>query len=208
MLSLPLTCIPSPILRKPLMCCYHRLVFIFYGIIKYSLFGLVSFTDYVSILRVIYVFLCVSSSFFSLLSNIPLYGYTTICLFINMQVWIWVVSSLSLLQITIILFGFFVLIWSWPSETDCTTNVMHVIDQQIVPGNMEGLRRRFPWWPSSKESACNAGATGEKGSVSELGRSPRGGHGNPLQYFCLKNHRRRSLVSYRPTLQTQRVGHD
>ena len=128
MLSLPLTCIPSPILRKPLMCCYHRLVFIFYGIIKYSLFGLVSFTDYVSILRVIYVFLCVSSSFFSLLSNIPLYGYTTICLFINMQVWIWVVSSLSLLQITIILFGFFVLIWSWPSETDCTTNVMHVID--------------------------------------------------------------------------------
>ena len=52
---------------------------------------------------------------------------------------------------------------------------------------MEGLRRRFPWWPSSKESACNAEATGEKDSVSELRRSPRGGHGNPLQYSCLEN---------------------
>ena len=25
------------------------------------------------------------------------------------------------------------------------------------------------------------------GSILELGRSPEGGHGNPLQYFCLEN---------------------
>ena len=38
-----------------------------------------------------------------------------------------------------------------------------------------------------KESACNVGDTGDVGSVLGLGRSPRGGHGNPLQYSCLEN---------------------
>ena len=36
----------------------------------------------------------------------------------------------------------------------------------------------------SKESACNVG---DLGSVLGLGRSPREGHGNPLQYSCLEN---------------------
>ena len=32
-----------------------------------------------------------------------------------------------------------------------------------------------------------------------LGRSPGGGHGNPLQYSCLeKHHEQRSLVGYSP----------
>ena len=35
-----------------------------------------------------------------------------------------------------------------------------------------------------EESACNAG---DLGSIPGLGRSPRGGHGNPLQYSCLEN---------------------
>ena len=35
-----------------------------------------------------------------------------------------------------------------------------------------------------KESACNAG---DLGSIPGLGRSPGGGHGNPLQYSCLEN---------------------
>ena len=35
-----------------------------------------------------------------------------------------------------------------------------------------------------KESACNAG---DLGSIPELGRSPGGGNGNPLQYSCLEN---------------------
>ena len=38
-----------------------------------------------------------------------------------------------------------------------------------------------------KESACNAGNAGDVGSIPELGRSPGGGHGNPLQYSCLEN---------------------
>ena len=42
-------------------------------------------------------------------------------------------------------------------------------------------------WLSSKESACSAGATEDMGSVPGSGRSPGGGHGNPLQYSCLEN---------------------
>ena len=43
-----------------------------------------------------------------------------------------------------------------------------------------------------KESTCNAG---DLGSIPGLGRSPGGGHGNPLQYSCLENpHGQRSLV--------------
>ena len=45
----------------------------------------------------------------------------------------------------------------------------------------------FPWWLSSKESACNAGDAGDVGSIPGLGRSPGGGHSNPLEYFCLEN---------------------
>ena len=39
----------------------------------------------------------------------------------------------------------------------------------------------------SKESTCNAGDAGGKGSIPRLRRSPRGGQGNPLQYSCLEN---------------------
>ena len=37
------------------------------------------------------------------------------------------------------------------------------------------------------ESACSAGDTGDAGSMPGLGRSPGGGHGNPLLYSCLEN---------------------
>ena len=42
----------------------------------------------------------------------------------------------------------------------------------------------FPGGSEVKASACNAG---DPGSISGLGRSPGGGHGNPLQYSCLEN---------------------
>ena len=42
-------------------------------------------------------------------------------------------------------------------------------------------------WLSGKESTCNAGATGEGGSIPGLGGSSGGGHGSPLQYSCLEN---------------------
>ena len=40
---------------------------------------------------------------------------------------------------------------------------------------------------------------GDLGSVPGLGRSPGGGHGDPLQYSCLENpHGQRSLAGYSP----------
>ena len=38
-----------------------------------------------------------------------------------------------------------------------------------------------------KEFANNVGDTVDVGSTCGLGRSPREGNGNPLQYFCLEN---------------------
>ena len=42
----------------------------------------------------------------------------------------------------------------------------------------------FPSGSDGKASACNEG---DLGSISELGRSPGEGNGNPLQYSCLEN---------------------
>ena len=38
-----------------------------------------------------------------------------------------------------------------------------------------------------KNLLANAGDTGDAGLIPGSGRSPGGGHGNPLQYSCLKN---------------------
>ena len=38
-----------------------------------------------------------------------------------------------------------------------------------------------------KNPPVNAGDVRDAGSMPELGRSPGGGHGNPLQYSCLEN---------------------
>ena len=45
----------------------------------------------------------------------------------------------------------------------------------------------LPGWLSGKESACSARDEGGMGSIPGLGRSPREGHDNPLQYSCLEN---------------------
>ena len=47
--------------------------------------------------------------------------------------------------------------------------------------NLDGL----PQWPSSKESTCNAGVSGDASSIPGSGRPPGKGNGNPLQYSCL-----------------------
>ena len=54
----------------------------------------------------------------------------------------------------------------------------------------------FPGGSVGKESTCNAGVLG---LIPGLGRSPGGGHVNPLQHSCLKNpHGQRSLEGYSP----------
>ena len=52
-------------------------------------------------------------------------------------------------------------------------NNCHVTASVGSPGGVNG-----------KESACKAG---DRGSIPGSGRSPGGGHGNPLQYPCLEN---------------------
>ena len=46
---------------------------------------------------------------------------------------------------------------------------------------------QLPQWLSGKQSACNAGATGDTGLIPGSGTSPGEGYGNPLQYSSLEN---------------------
>ena len=45
----------------------------------------------------------------------------------------------------------------------------------------------LPLWLKGKESTCIAGDVRDEGWIAALGRSPRRGNGNPLQYSCLEN---------------------
>ena len=63
----------------------------------------------------------------------------------------------------------------------------------------------LPGGSVGKESACNAR---DLGSITGFGRSPGGGHGNLLQYSCLKNPQGpRSLAAYSPWSYKE-LGHD
>ena len=54
----------------------------------------------------------------------------------------------------------------------------------------------FPGSSAGKESSCKAE---DPNSIPRSGRSPEGGHGNPLQYSCLENpHGQRSLAGDSP----------
>ena len=50
--------------------------------------------------------------------------------------------------------------------------------------NITALMMGFPGGSDGKKSTCNAE---DLGSIPGLGRSPGGGHGNPLQYSCLEH---------------------
>ena len=45
----------------------------------------------------------------------------------------------------------------------------------------------FPGDSVGKNPPANVGDTRDAGLIPGLGRSPRGGNGNPLQYSCLEN---------------------
>ena len=65
---------------------------------------------------------------------------------------------------------------------------------------------RAPLVAQDKESANNAGDTGEERSISGLGRSSGGGHGNSLQYSCWEIPRTGEPGGYIP--RCCRVRHD
>ena len=63
----------------------------------------------------------------------------------------------------------------------------HTGDQSLIPRQGGKTPFGLPRWLSSKETTCNAGATGDSGSIPGSGRSSGGGCDNPLQYSCLEN---------------------
>ena len=78
------------------------------------------------------------------------------------------------------------LVCSWPqvpAGTDCMPTPLPAVHLDTsVPLTCSSLC--LPRWLSGKESACNLG---NLGSIPGSGRSPREGHGNPLQNSCLEN---------------------
>ena len=69
---------------------------------------------------------------------------------------------------------------------------LDIINLYILSKVTEG----FPGGSECKEYVCYAG---DAGLLPGSGRSPGGGHDNPLQCSCLENsHGQRSLVGYSP----------
>ena len=61
-----------------------------------------------------------------------------------------------------------------------------------MEGWREGALDSYKYWSSKmalvvKKSPANARDSRDAGLIPESGRSPGGGHGNPLQYSCLEN---------------------
>ena len=46
----------------------------------------------------------------------------------------------------------------------------------------------LPWWLSGKESACNAGDTGDSSLIPGSEGSPGGGPGNPREFLPRESH--------------------
>ena len=91
-----------------------------------------------------------------------------------------------------------------PAKDDCTWE----FKLQLIPSGSKCSEIMYVWGlvytiyfypenrqkPKCKESVCNAE---DRGLIPGLARSPREGHGNPLQCSCLENpHGQRSLVGY------------
>ena len=54
-----------------------------------------------------------------------------------------------------------------------------------------------------KNPPAKAGDLRDAGLIPDLGKSPQGGHGNPLQYFCLENSMDRGQEGYSPQSPTE-----
>ena len=91
----------------------------------------------------------------------------------------------------------------------------HTADNQKLIENIHQLRSPsasralgLPQWLSGKESACNAGNTGNMGLIPGWGRSPGEGNGNALQYSCLGNPMDRGAWPGLQSTGLQTVRHD
>ena len=71
------------------------------------------------------------------------------------------------------------------SQTILTVSTFLPLSPIKLPHNI--LYTGLHQWLSSIDFACNAGASGDIGSIPGWRRFPGGGQGNPLQYSCLGN---------------------
>ena len=92
---------------------------------------------------------------------------------------------------------------SWPQiGPKCLPRYLpySALTNHLVPPFQQGFSMSWDYknWLLTRERAfqvalvvknlpANAGDIRDVGSIPGSGRSPGGGHGNPLQYFCLKN---------------------
>ena len=63
--------------------------------------------------------------------------------------------------------------------------IEYIVSRKLLP-----LGRKPPYYLKiypKMNLPANAGDIRDPGSITGLGRSPGGGHGNPLQYSCLEN---------------------
>ena len=90
-------------------------------------------------------------------------------------------------------------------------DVVHIYNEILVIkecsfaicNNMDGLGL----WDSLVAQTVNSCNAGDLGSIPALGRSPGGGHSNPLHYSCLENpHGQRP--GRLQSMGSQRVRHD
>ena len=59
-----------------------------------------------------------------------------------------------------------------------------------------------------KNLLASAGEAGDMGSIPRLERSPGGGNGNPLQYYCLENLMDRGVWQAIQSMGSQTIGHN
>ena len=71
-----------------------------------------------------------------------------------------------------------------PYVLEALTNISEESLVHFFLNSLWVLTSGFPGGSVGKESACNVG---DQGLIPGLGRSPREGNGNPLQYSCLEN---------------------
>ena len=73
----------------------------------------------------------------------------------------------------------------WSGQSRASRNLLVRVKTQHLPEIY--VKEGFPGGAVVKKLPANKGDTRDSGSVSGLGRSPRIGNSNPLQYSCLEN---------------------
>ena len=97
-------------------------------------------------------------------------------------------------------------VWGFPDSSVGKESACNAGDHGSIPGSGKfakegiGYPLQYSWVSLVAQMVKNLPVMWETWVQSlGLGRSPGGGHGNPLQYSCQENpHRQRSLVGYSP----------